>query len=250
MRGAPPCARVVPLVALALLAQRGAAEPLDPFDPTPRAIQVELENSTDVGVVGVSYGPPAAASYSVSGGIGTVVIPVASHEQLRTQGLPPIPGSFTPVVIQIDLGDLGASSQTASGAFQSGGLLAGFTQNPLGSDTLAGHASSESVPIFCTSQAQIDQLCQIVPSFCGLTCEIVPGAAYDPATGKLNLVGSEDVQGCDGSICFGPFTYFSQHGDLRLTEAPAPQVPALPAPALALLAASLLPAGRTARRRA
>src|SRR5262245_35976575 len=132
MRVAPPRARAFTLAALALgAASPVAGEPLDPFDPTPRAISVELEDSTDLDVVGVSYGDPVAASYSVSGGVGTVVTPVASHEQLRNQGLTPIPGTFTQVVIQIDLGDLGATSQSAQGAFQSGGLLAGFTQNPL-----------------------------------------------------------------------------------------------------------------------
>ena len=232
--------------ALALCASaRADVEPLDPFDPTPRQILVELEISSDVGAVGVSYGPPLPASYSTSGGIGTVVIPIESHEQMRGGSLEPIPGTFTPFVIEIHLGDLSAASQSASGALQSGGLLFGFTQNPLGTDTLAGYMSGETnVPGFCTSQQEIDDLCRIDPTYCNITCEIVPGAAYSPATGKLNLVGSESVQGCDGPFCFGPFLFFGKNGDLRLSEVAA--VPALPAPGPGILAAFLLLAGLAA----
>lgn len=222
---------------------RADAVPLDPYAPTPRAILVELESSLDVGAVGVTYGPPVPATWSVSGGIGTVTIPIASHEQMRTVAIPPVPGSYTPFVIQIDLGDLSATSATASGENAAGGQSIAFTQNPLGTDTLAGHLSSQSAPLFCTSQQEVDAQCQVNPSYCGLTCEIVPGAAYDPATGKLNLVGSELIEACDG-FCFPPFLFFSEAGDLRLSEAGS--VPAFPPAAVPVLVACLLLVGRAA----
>jgi hypothetical protein len=125
----PRIGTLVAALALGSVARAGA-EPLDPFDPTPRQILVQQEISSDLDLVGVAYGPPVAASYSASGGIGTVTIPVASHEELRSGGLEPIPGTFTQVVIAIDLADLGAASQTASGALQSGGLSASFVAQP------------------------------------------------------------------------------------------------------------------------
>jgi hypothetical protein len=237
-------------LALALGATRAVGEPLDPFDATPRPIRVELETSTNLDVVGATFGAPVDASYAVSGGIGTITIPIASHEQMRDNGgLPPVPGTYTPLVIHIDLSDLSASSESASGTVGVGSLFQSFLMHPLGSDTLAGHFSNQNTPLFCTSQADVDAACQQTPSLCGQTCVIVPGAAYDPVTGKLNMVGAETISGCDGSLCIGPFVFFSQHGDLRFTEAPAPVIPALGASASALLAACLLIAGCVHGRR-
>lgn len=251
--------RALPALSAALLLTapaRADAEPLDPFDPTPRDIRVELEISTDPGVLGQSYGAPVAASYSASGGVGTVVIPIESHELMRAGSLQPIPGTFTPIVIEIDLGDLSAASQGASGGVDGGDHLAGFSQNPLGSETLAGYVSGESTldPGFCTSQQEIDDLCATDPTWCGLTCVIVPGAGYAPATGKVNLVGSESVNVCYGPSCFGPYLLFSRSGDLRLSEAPAPVVVSAAGAALRVaLGACLLLAGgvalTTSRRR-
>jgi hypothetical protein len=56
------------------------------------------------------------------------------------------------------------------------------------------------------------------------------------------------VQGCDGPFCFGPFLFFSERGDLRLSE--VAEVPGLPAPALfGLAACPLLAASRRLRQR-
>ena len=100
------------------------------------------------------------------------------------------------------------------------GMLAfGFWQGPLGTATTAGFVGPATPPLFCTSQAQVDLLCQSVPLFCGKTCTLVPGSAYDPSSGRVNLVGPEHQSGCDGSVCQGPIEMFSGLGDLRLTDA-------------------------------
>lgn len=214
------------------------AQPLDPYDATPRAIQVEQEISSDPGVVGQSYGPPLPASYSASDNVGTVVIPIESHEQMRS-GLQPLPGTFTPIVIKIDLTDLSAASQSASGAGQNTTFMASFTQGPLSNSALAGYVTGDLSPLFCTSQQEVDDACTIQPLFCGQTCAIVPGSPYDPATGKVNLVGSETQEGCEGAVCFGPFTFFSEQGDLRFSEDPQ-AIPALSGAGLWILGALLL----------
>ena len=203
---------------------------------------VQVENSANRAVVGQSFGPPFPAIWSVSGNIGTVTISAATHEQMRSgESFPPVPNSFTPFVIQIDLTGLTATSQVASGAFASGVHSFSFVQQVLATTTSGGFVGPDLPPLFCTSQQQLDELCPIEPLFCGQTCTLVPGSAYNPANGKVNLIGREAVTACDG-ICSGPFDYFATHGDLRLTELPV--IPALPAPGgvllFGLLAASAL----------
>ncbi len=194
---------------------------LNLLDPSTREVFVELEISSDLSVVGQSYGPPVSALYSASGGIGTLVIPVESHEELR-----PFTGELQPVVIEIDLVDFSAVSSTSG---LDPVLLAAFSED-LGTETLAGVALVEGLPFFCTSQQEIDDLCLIDPLYCRATCVLVPGAPYDPNTGKINMVGAETIF-CTNQAC--PFDYFSEFGDMRFTEPQA--VPALPPAALALL---------------
>ena len=199
---------------------RADTQALNLLDPSTREVFVELEISSDRSVVGQSYGPPVSALYSASGGIGTLVIPVESHEELR-----PFAGELQPVVIEIDLGDFSAVSSTS-------GLAPGsiaFSQD-LGTETLAGYALVELQPVFCASQQEIDDECLINPLYCGATCVLVPGAPYDPNTGKINMVGAETIF-CQFSAC--PYDLFSEFGDMRFTE---PQtIPALSPAALALL---------------
>jgi hypothetical protein len=223
--------------ALALLlsspahAQGGA--PLDISDPTPRNVFVQVESSSSLGTVGQTFGPAFPATWSASGNTGTLTISVETHEQMRAGDWQPIPDTFDPIVFQIDLTTLEATSQPASGAIQSGQLGLGFTQQVLSTTGTAGYAGPSVPPLFCTSQAEIDMFCMFVPSFCGQTCTIVPGNEYDPDTGEINLVGRETQSGCDGGVCQGPFDFFTQRGDLRLTE--AAEVPALPGPGAILL---------------
>ena len=224
-------------------AQGGA--PLDVADPTPRSVFVQVESSSNLATVGQSFGPAFPATWSASGGTGTLTISAATHEQMRPEGLAPVPGTFTPIVVHIDLTTLQATSQSASGQMADGGLTFGFTQNPLGTTTAGGFMTPTVPPLFCASQAQVDQLCSFVPSFCGKTCSLVPGSAYDPATGRVNLIGSETQSGCDGGLCQGPFDMFTPRGDLRLTE--AAEIPALPGVAAIALFALLAASARALR---
>ena len=222
-------------------AQGGA--PLDVSDPTSRSVYVQVESSSSPGTVGQTFGPVFPATWTASGNTGTLTISIATHEQMRSGGYTPIPGSFTPIVIEIDRTTLEATSQAASGQAVSGQVQFGFSTSPLGTTATAGYTSGGNLPpLFCTSQAQLDQLCQIAPQYCGATCNIVPGHAYEPATGEINLVGSEAQYGCDGSFCQGPFDMFTARGDLRLTE--AAEIPALPGLAPLALFALLVAAAR------
>ena len=237
-------------VPLLLASSAFAQQPLDILDPSPRDVLVEVENSADLSVVGLSFGPPHLASYSATGNVGTLVIPVASHEDMRSGFLTPVPGTFTPIVIQIDLTTLSATSQAASGILQNGNIGMAFTQNPLSTEATAGYISGGDIPgpHFCTSQAEVDQACLTIPAFCSATCVLVPGALYDVGTGTVNLVGSEQQEGCDGAICSGPFFFFSERGDLRLTEPAVAEVPTLGRGPLFICTLLLLGIGRHAIR--
>ena len=64
-----------------------------------------------------------------------------------------------------------------------------FTRT-LDTQRVAGFANGGPAgPLHCSSQEEIDDLCQIVPDYCGVLCVIVPGAPHDVATGKINVVG-------------------------------------------------------------
>jgi hypothetical protein len=238
--------RTLASAVLALAAATAHAEPLDLNDPTPRDVLFQVETSGNLATVGQSFGPALPATYSASGGIGTLVIPISSHEALRAF-LPPVPGSFTPIVIQIDLATHAATSQPAGGQMADGPITFAFTQNALGTGTTGGFVGPTLAPLFCISQQQVDNLCPIFPPICGQTCTLVPGSVYDPQSGELNLIGSETQSGCDGAVCQGPFDLFTQRGDLRLSE--ATEIPLLPAPAGALLFLCLLATAVPPRRK-
>ena len=226
-----------------------AMPPLDVQDPTPRPVLVEWENSTDLSAVGVSYAPPVGASYSASGNVGTLVIPIVSHETMRTGylGYPlPLPGAFSSVTIEIDLTTLEVTSQTANGTLTTVDETYGvaFTQNPLTSNGTAGYVAGEGIPLplFCTSQADVDALCALNPVFCSGTCQLVAGAAYEASSGEVNMVGTEDQLQCFGG-CSGPFVVFSQYGDLRFSEMPA-TVPSVGPIALLMLGGAVIASAR------
>ena len=179
-----------------------AAVPLQLLDTTARQVVVEIENSSAIDTVGQTFGADFPASYPVAGGSGRVVISAATHEAMWAGYFPaPVPGSFTPIVIEIELATHHAMSQVASGGFASGPLTEGFTQGVLRSDATAGVIVSGVPPFTCASQAQVDIFCQFAPQFCGKTCSFVAGSAYASATGKVNLVGTESRSGCDGGVC-------------------------------------------------
>jgi hypothetical protein len=228
--------------------------PLRVQDATPRAVWVRFESSFDLSAVGQSFGPAWPATWSVSGGIGRVEISASAYGEARAQqeGLGFVSIYSEPFVVEIDLATLEATSLANYGALENEPLSMSFDTRPLDTTATAGFVTT--MPLYCTSQADIALYCQFDPSLCDETCQIVPGAPYDPASGKLNLVGREDVQGCDGGFpCFGPFPYFARVGDLQLTETYVPSVPAASAPgrvALALLLAASAAAALRARRAA
>jgi len=226
-----------------------AMVPLDVQDPTPRTVLVERENSTDRSVVGVSYGPPVEASYSASGNVGTLVMPIASHEMIRTDGsLVPSPDTFSTLTIEIDLTTLEVTSETASGTLLLGGnpnYGYAFTQNPLTSNGTVGYITGNYFlisPSLCTSQAEVDALCALNPVFCGETCEFVDGTGYDAASGAVNLVGNEEQIVCPGG-CFPAALYFPDYGDLRFSEI-TPVVPSVGPIALLMLGGAVIASTR------
>src|SRR5262245_23455011 len=214
------------LACAAAPAARAVEVPLQIGDPTPRAVQVSFENSPALSAVGQSFGPAWPGTWSVSGGVGRVALSADVHGQARAakEGLAFAPSGFAPFVVEIDLATLEATSPTTSGQLANPPLAMSFVTSPLATTATGGFITTTE--LFCTSQAQVDALCPIVPFLCGQTCVLVPGAPYDPATGKLHLVGPEQVQGCDGGVCSGPFVNFARTGALELTEPPIPGGPA------------------------
>jgi hypothetical protein len=249
MRRAGLCGSLSLALLLASAAHAQGGAPLDLTDATPRNVFVQIEQSSNLGTVGETFGPAFPAAWSANGNTGTLTISAATHEEIRTAGtsFTAVPGSFTAMVFELDLTTLQATSAAASGAMTSGQLGFAFTQQMLTTMATVGYASGGNAPapLFCTSQAQVEQWCQIVPQLCGATCNLVPGHAYDPSTGEINLVGRETQQGCDGGMCQGPFDLFTQRGDLRLSE--SAEVPALPGLAPLALCGFLAASARSQR---
>jgi hypothetical protein len=219
--------------------------PLEVGDPTPRAILVRFEQSIDPATVATSFGPAWSASWSVSAGVGRVELSAETHGLARAAGeglgLAPVPGSFSPIVIEIDLATLEATSEPTSGSLAGGQFFLGFATNELDTQATAGFIGPNAGALLCTSQQQIDDACPSIPFLCGKTCTLVSGAPYDPNAGTLHLVGSESKQSCDGAVCQGPLAVFAATGDLLLLDV-ATSVPAASTPlrlGLALLVATL-----------
>lgn len=217
----------------------GAAEPLDVGDPTTRTVRVHFERSFgDPAAVAQVFGEGFPALWSVHGNVGRIAMSIPTHEagreSLQGLGLTAIPTTFAPFVVEIDLTTLEATSLATTGALSNGTQGLGFSTRVLDTTAVGGFVGPDTGPLFCTSQQQVDDFCPYWPVLCGQTCTLVPGAAYDPQTGTLNLIGSEEQTGCDGAACFGPFEMFATTGDLMLTESAA-AVPAASLPARALL---------------
>jgi hypothetical protein len=201
---------------------------------------VQFEDSADLALVGQSFGAAWPATWSVTGNVGRVEISAETHAVIREiLSLPPVPASFTPFAIEIDLTTLAATSPTATGAYGNGTMSFGFTTGVLDTEATGGFVGPDTPPLFCTSQQQIDDACLFVPLFCGQVCTIVPGSRYAPASGLANLIGSEEQVGCDGQPCGTPVVLFAPQGDVRLSEVADKRGPALGPHGLAALAALL-----------
>ncbi|MEW6272380.1 MAG: hypothetical protein AB1689_24110 [Thermodesulfobacteriota bacterium] len=239
----PGLAAVAQLAAVLLTAARADAVPLDPSDTRPRVIRVEIESSPDPATVGASYGTPLLATYSVAGGFGTVTIPDESYEAWAAA-----PGlDISDVVFRIDLATREVELVNAIGLVAQPFASYQFLWSLDSSRTSGFIQASGFAQLHCRSQADVDALCPIVPPLCGATCVIVPGARYDPTTGKLNMVGFERQSGCGETGCL-TIDLFNRNGDLRLSEVAPAAVPATgPLAALALTASLLLLATRRLR---
>ena len=198
------------------------AQPLDLADPTPRTIQVEFEISVDPATVGQTFSESFEATYSATGNTGTVLVSGAVYESaIETHDLDYfdsmmiwslISGSASDFELEIDLTTLEATAQLLSYQVLITDPVPfpqiGSVTRDLSTTATAGFAFPPQFPGF--------------PFFCD-TCLLVPGAAYDPATGKINAVGSDHLVAADIPSLAG----FSRAGDLRLSESPAQAVPAL-----------------------
>lgn len=199
------------------------AQPLNLADPTPRSIRVQFEISVDPRLVGQTYSESFDAQYSATGNTGTVVIPRAVYESaIQTQDLDYfgylvswslIGGSASDFTLDIDLTTLEATAHPLS--YQVSITVPvvqdGTVTRDLSTTATAGFAylpQYGSFPFFTTT------ICE--------NCALVPGAPYDPATGKVNAVGRDRLVAPDITL-----NSFSRAGDLRLSESPTQAVPAL-----------------------
>ncbi len=198
--------------AATLLAGSASALPLDLANPAPRTLLVEIENSGDPRIVGASYYPAVTGAYSSDGSTGRIVVAGTSLETLY-QGFtfPPVPGSFSDLVVEIDLATLEVVVEPLNLVFRhSTGVNFGFVGNGLDSTAIGGVFDLFSA-VFCTTS---------IPES---ACSPIPGAPYDPATGTLNAIGSYDVPfNPEDPTGFVP-PLFDTHGDLRLSEVPEPR---------------------------
>lgn len=234
----PPRARLLllPVLVCCLTSASTRAEPLDVADPTPRAIAVEFEVSTAPETIGQLYSTPFAATYSASGNTGTVVISAAEYESiLLALGFDYfdlavvaslIMGSASDFTLDIDLTTLEGTAQPLSYQISITDPVQqnGIVTRDLSTTATAGYGVDQAIPGF--------------PFFCTLplpTCLPVPGAPYDPLTGKINAVGSGTLVAPDVTLAS-----FSRAGDLRFSEIEATAVPALSGPALGGLVVLLI----------
>lgn len=221
------------VLASALVPASAGAGPLDVSDPTPRRIQIEFEISQSPLAIGQTWSAPFEARYSATGNTGTVVVLAPTYasaiatdqldyfEVIMNWSL--IPGTATEFRLDIDLTTLQAVAQTASYEISIDDISPpqnGDVTRTLSTTAVAGFGSHPSFPGF--------------PFFCTTGCVIVPGAPYDPLTGRLNAVGRDVLDAPDVDL-----QSFSRAGDLRLSEASAPAVPVVPVPGLVAIGALL-----------
>jgi hypothetical protein len=185
-----------------LLSSIAIAGPLNLADPTPRQIRIEVDQELhDFAAIGAAYSLPIQASFTSDGTVATVVVPgsatAAFIDEFFAGAVSTVPGSFSDYVITIDVASGQVTSASATGTLSTviGTVPVAQTAS---STTLAGFEifpfMGFDFPLFCTS---------------GATCTIVPGAPYDPVTGRANAVGI---------IVTSVFNTFTPFGDIRLTE--------------------------------
>lgn len=198
--------KVVPVVGMAILAalvtSTAIAGPLNLADPTPRQIRVEVDQELhDYAAIGGAYSLPIAASFTSDGTTATITVDGSAAAAFVTDffngAVGTVPGSFSDYVITIDVASGAVTSAHVSGILDTSLGNIPFDQTA-SSDAIAGFTifpfMGFDFPLFCDS---------------GEGCTIVPGAPYDPVTGRANAVGI---------IVTSVFNTFTPFGDIRLTE--------------------------------
>ncbi len=188
------------LVGLATCA--AAAPPLNLADPTTRQIRVEVDQELhDYAAIGAAYSLPIPATFTSDGTTATITVAgsatAAFIDDFFNGAVSTVPGSFSDYVITIDVATGVVTSAAATGVLDT--VLGQVPVDQTASSTaLAGFEifpfMGFDFPLFCTS---------------GASCTIVPGAPYDPLTGRANAVGI---------IVTSVFDTFTPFGDVRLTE--------------------------------
>jgi hypothetical protein len=141
---------------------------------------------------------------------------------VQSLGAEPVPGSFSPLLIQIDLGTrdvkVSFSGDITEGDFgvehfayqmqtQPGPWIVGSTIIP---GTVGGFQDRGSYYNFASDAFH---------PFSDASYTVVPTEKYNASTGLLNAVGPDVVTTPDGGIYY---YYDNSLGDLRLTETPEP----------------------------
>jgi hypothetical protein len=194
--------RVGMAILATVLTSTAIAGPLNLADPTPRQIRVEVDQELhDYAAIGGAYSLPIPASFASDGTTATITVggsaAAAFVEDYFNGAIGTVPGSFSDYVITIDVASGAVTSAHVSGILDTVVGNVPFDQTA-SSDAVAGFTifpfAGFDFPLFCDSGAE---------------CTIVPGAPYDPATGKANAVGI---------IVTSVFNTFTPFGDIRLIE--------------------------------
>lgn len=216
----------VPWVAASLLFGLAAelrAEPVDPFDPTPRQVQVEIEVSPHPQDYGLSWSAPLLGTFSYTSFLGPdfaqITVPGAVYEDfLEAYGLPGgltlIPGTVTDFIILI--------SRTTFDVIAGGECIFNPGFSPNGRlvrdlNTFGPHGYFQF-----SGMGEYHWCAEPLP---GLTCFPVSDSPYDLQTGLVNAPGRDRLIHSDVGPDFMGF--FAEHGEMRLSEV-APAVPVLP----------------------
>lgn len=221
---------VVLIVCWAPLVAR--AEPLDVANLAERSILIEVPGAA-LQIPG-SYGP------KLVGGIpslteGEVEIAAADYESYLAEvgdspGGVPVPGSFSDVILVVDVPSLSVTADPVTGQVDlMVGPLADLVRT-LGTARTAGFQTVQIFPgtfitIYCDG-----------PTVFG-PCQIVPGSPFDTATGEFTMVGDDTLTHPD--ITDPRFGKYFASNSFRLIEVPL-AVPGLGSWGIAALAAALL----------
>jgi hypothetical protein len=220
----------------------GIPLPFDITDPTERDVLIDIELSENPEILG---GDPNArfgselgveqlrGRWTSDGTTGTIHVPGAQMEAFLLaafgptgvipEGLIPVPGSFSDLVVTVDIatgnaadpvsgildplgdkeGEFLQEVNTTGGPYSSG--LGSIPGSVTGFDTVSSFGGN--LDLFCT-----DQFSQLGGSACGLGplgSAFVPSSPYDPSTGLVNMTGP---------LTLGTSVVFSTLGDARLLE--------------------------------